>query len=211
MLKKLLLTSLIALSATIAQADTLTVNKDYNKIEVNPTSVIAEPKEGKPLLIEFFWYGCSHCYHMEPMVKKLVEERQDQIDFVRYPAVFPRWTSGAQLIFTLEQMGLSEKLHDKVFDTIQSKKINIMDDKKKRDQFLQENGVDVAEFDKIYSSFGINNKVNQAKEISLAYKLDSSPSFIINNTYQFTPGLNGSYEKTIEVINVMLDNLKEKK
>lgn len=208
MFKKILLSSILALSATVAHAQTPVVNKDYAPIEINPSQALVEPKAGKPVLIEFFWYGCPHCYHMEPLVKKLVQERKDSIEYIRYPAVFPRWVSGAKLYFTLEQMNLLDKLHDKVFDTIQKDRNNIMDNKEKRDAFLKEQGVDVAEFDKIYDSFGINTKVNQAQAISLAYKLESSPSFIINNQYVITPSLSGSYDGTIKSINLILDNLK---
>lgn len=232
MLKKLFVVSAIALSSmTVAHAGLfdfgsksqpptpvapssyagLVAGKDYQLINVDPTKTVTNPVDGKPLVIEFFWYGCPHCYHMEPMVKKMLAEHKGDITYKRYPVVFPRWDSGAKLYFTVEEMGLEEKLHDKIFYTIQSKNSNIMDDKKARDKFLQEEGIDVAKFDDVYNSFSINTKMAKAKAMVVNYKLDSSPTFVVNNTYAVNPALNGTYDNTMKTLELVIDKVKKEK
>lgn len=211
MFKKLVLVSALTLATMSVYAQSLTAGKDYTPLSIGSTQTIANPVAGKPLVIEFFWYGCPHCYHMEPMVKKMISDHKGDFTYKRYPVVFPHWESGAKLYFTLEEMGLVDKLHDKVFSTIQDKHINIMDDKVARDNFLKQEGVDVTKFDATYNSFAVSTKMNQAKAYSLAYKLDSTPTFVVNNAYEVNPGLTGSYESTIKSVNALIEQVKHKK
>jgi thiol:disulfide interchange protein DsbA len=206
-----------SLLVNIANADCLsniTAGKDYLPITIDSVKTIpmsqAEQKSNKPELIEFFWYGCPHCYHMEDLVNNLVKEHKDTINFKRYPVIFPRWESGAQLFFTIEEMGLVEKLHTKIFNTIQKEHINIMDDKVKREAFLKKEGVNVTQFNTIYDSFNIAKKMRQGKEMASNYHLASSPVFIINNKYQVDPAMAGGYEATVKNLDSILNTLTHK-
>lgn len=189
----------------------VTPQKSYNTLSIDSSKALFPPVNEKPVVIEFFWYGCTHCYHMEPLVQKMVKDRKGDFTFKRYPVVFPKWESGAQLYFTLDSLGLSDKMHEQVFETIQKKKLNIMDDKKLRDQFLKENNVDLDKFYSIYDSFSMNSKLNQARTNAVNYKIQSSPTFFINNKYEVNPSITGSYDKTISSINQLLDKEKKNK
>lgn len=211
------LTLTLAFIINTSYADCLShlkVGQDYQKIQISNNYLVKltdlEMQSKKPVLIEFFWYGCSHCYHMDDSVNKLVASHQKDIIFKRYPVNFPRWDSGAKLFFTLDEMGLENQLHTKVFDIIQKDRINIMDDKNARDKFLSSQKVDVKKFDAIYNSFGISNKMRLSQQVAENYKLNSSPVFIINNTYQVDPGLTHSYENTIKSLDVILKDLEKK-
>jgi thiol:disulfide interchange protein DsbA len=208
MFKKLLVATSLFLVTSIGYAHNMVVGKDYIPVKVDSRNVLATPTANKPLVIEFFWYGCPHCYHMEPLVKKLIADRKGDFTYKRYPVVFPHWESGAKLYFTIEAMGLVDKLHDKIFYTIQEKKLNIMDDKLLRDAFLKSEGIDVVKFNQVYNSFGVNLKMNEAKAYPISYKIDSSPTFVVNNLYEINPALTKSYVNTITSVNNLLDNIK---
>ena len=107
-------------------------------------------------------------------------------------------------------MGLEEKLHAKIFDTIHKQHINIMDNKAERDKFLKRENVDVQKFDSIYNSFGINTKMKQSSEVAKSYNLRSSPVFVIHNKYQVDPALTQSYDATLKSIDQMLRGLETK-
>ena len=212
MFKKILLTAaLLGASTSFVYAQSSEPSAtSFRAVEIAPNAALIQPQANKVTLIEFFWYGCPHCYHMEPMVHKLVEEKKDVVEFKRYPVAFPRWESGAKLYFTVEAMGLEDKLHNKIFKTIQEDRNNIMDDKDKRDAFLKAEGVDVAKFNETYESFGVNTKMGQAKEVVKNYKIDSSPAFVVNNAYLYSPGINGSYQNTIDGLRTQIDKLTKK-
>lgn len=211
-MKKMLLVFALMLSmgSVFAQTPNLVAGKDYDLVQVTSQQAVAQPKVGKPLVIEFFWYGCPHCYHMEPLVKKLIADRKGDIEFIRIHAGFPNWASGAKLSLTIKEMGLEDKLHDAIFDTIHAKHINIMDDAQKRDAFLKTQGVDVTKFNEVYNSFAIATKLNQLKATSIAYKIQSTPSFVIDNKYEVYPGLPNlqNYGDTIKMINLLIDKEK---
>ena len=74
---------------------------------------------GKVEVVEFFWYGCPHCFDLEPTLKKWLEHKPADVTFRRVPAIFRQsWVPGAQTFYTLESMGELDRMHSKVFDAI---------------------------------------------------------------------------------------------
>ncbi|HEY6280762.1 MAG TPA: thiol:disulfide interchange protein DsbA/DsbL, partial [Burkholderiales bacterium] len=64
------------------------LNKDYRL--VSPP----QPTEtgNKIEVIEFFYYGCPHCYDLEQYLKKWMSNVPKDVAFRRIPAVFnPEW------------------------------------------------------------------------------------------------------------------------
>src|SRR5438046_10597396 len=85
--------------------------------EVNPPQPI--DTKGKIEVVEFFWYGCPHCYNLEPHIEAWLKKLPPDVEFRRIPAVFnQRWAHDAAIFFTLESMGLIEKLSRPLFDAI---------------------------------------------------------------------------------------------
>src|SRR5690242_19556358 len=103
----------------------------------------AQPTEGggKVEVIEFFWYGCPHCYSLEPAVNAWAKNLPKDVVFKRVPAAVGGWVDLARMFYTLEAMGKLDELHAKVFDAIHKSNVN-MNNKKARDEWLQKNGVD---------------------------------------------------------------------
>ena len=52
---------------------------------------------------EFFWYGCPHCYDMEPYINQWAENKDPNVRFVRIPATWNALVRlHAQLYYTEE-------------------------------------------------------------------------------------------------------------
>src|SRR5436853_453725 len=78
--------------------------------QLNP----AQPTEsdGKIEVIEFFWYGCPHCYSLEPFLEAWSKKLKPDTLFRRLPAVFnARWGLDASIFYTFETLGVLEKVH----------------------------------------------------------------------------------------------------
>ena len=116
MLKKSFIAVLLAAAfATGAQAQLKYVDgTDYATL----AAPVADIKAGQ--VVEFFWYGCPHCYHMEPELQKwLANGINPALKFTRVPAVTGQWAGGAQLYYTVRQLGMDEKAMDaKIFDAV---------------------------------------------------------------------------------------------
>jgi thiol:disulfide interchange protein DsbA len=144
----------------------------------------AQPTEGggKVEVIEFFWYGCPHCYHLEPSLNAWLKNAPKDVVFKRVPAAHGGWENLATVYYTLEAMGLLEQMHSKVFDAIHKQNINL-GNKKLRDEWLAKQGVDVAKYGDVEKSFAVMTRINRAKQMSAAYRIDSVPQLVVNGKY----------------------------
>jgi thiol:disulfide interchange protein DsbA len=138
---------------------------------------------GKIEVIEFFWYGCPHCYALEPAVNAWLKTAPKDVVFKRIPA-FPSdaWGRDALMYYTLEAMGLLDTYHTKVFDAIHRDKVNFASNSK-RDEWLKANGVDPAKYAEVEKSFSVVSKVARARQLTQSYKVDSVPRIIVNGKY----------------------------
>jgi len=185
----------------------LTEGTDYTKTQILET---IKPSNGqKPVFVEFFWYGCSHCFKMKDMSATLAKKYGSKIEYIKYPVGFPNWESGAKIFFTLEELNLEDKLHDKTFDEVHLNRNNILMDKKRLDTFLTKNGVDITKFNSIYNSFSVNSKWIKSQKMVVSHSITGSPNFAVYSggyTYQTTPSLSGGYPKTIDNLDIILSS-----
>src|SRR5262244_1814218 len=73
--------------------------------------------DGRIQVLEFFWYGCIHCYNLEPTVEKWEKTLPKDVEFRRVPAIFnDRWALDARIFYSFEALGLLDKLHRPFFD-----------------------------------------------------------------------------------------------
>ena len=45
---------------------------------------------------EFFWYGCPHCYSLEPYLERWLKTKPDEVAYVRTPGVARKWIPHAR-------------------------------------------------------------------------------------------------------------------
>ena len=137
MKKILALFALLVAAPLIAAAQ----GDGFKYSELKPTQPVS--LEGKKIeVIEFFWYGCPHCYNLEPQLESWVKKLPPDVQFRRVPAVFnARWGHDAAIFYTFEAMGVLDKLHRPFFDAIHREGLRT-DNKEALSQWLQKNGVD---------------------------------------------------------------------
>lgn len=108
-------------------------------------------------IVEVFWYGCPHCYSLEPYLEKWQETKPDDVEFRRIPGVLRKnWLPHARAYFTAEILGILDKIHKPLFDAIHSENKNIMDEKELRDFFVKQ-GIKKDDFNKVYQSEEVSN------------------------------------------------------
>ena len=94
-MKKFLLgtitTAILAFSGS-AMAAQFVAGTDYTVI---PKPIKVE-RPGKIEVREFFWYGCPHCFTLEPHMQTWLKQLPKDVRFVRTPAAMnPLWEQGA--------------------------------------------------------------------------------------------------------------------
>jgi len=154
-------------------------------------------------VIEFFWYGCPHCYSFEPFLSKWAKTLPKNVEFIRQPAVFSElWGKHAKAYFTAEALGVVDKVHTDLFDAVQAKQSLETEDELAK--FFAAHGVKESDFRTNYNSFLVDAKMRQAKTMAARYGVNGVPAIIVNGKYRTNATLAGSQEKMIDVINQLI-------
>lgn len=155
---------------------------------------------------EIFWYGCGHCYALDPVLEAWDAEKADYIEFVRLPVIWgPMHRQHAKLFYTLKALGKLD-LHPKVFDAIHKEHLPLADNNEATARemhfgFLKRHGVTRAEFDAAYDSQAVADDLELAERVTLAYRVDSVPTIFVNRRYSAGVTVAGGPEQLIELIN----------
>ncbi len=191
--------ALLSLSAFAAGPDAFE-GHDYARVK-NPQPVATG---NRIEVLEFFWYRCPHCFQLEPALNTWLKTLPKDAQVRRVPAVFrPDWLPGAKLYYTLEQMNLLGRLHDKVFDAYHVENINLNDPKVLGD-WIAKQGVNRKQFESLYNSFSIQSKATQGAQLATAYAITGVPAFIIDGKYATSVSMTGSQQRLFEVLDQLI-------
>lgn len=164
--------------------------------------------QGKVEVIEFFWYGCSHCGKLEPLLKEWLKKLPADVVFKKVPAVLnENWAPGARLYYTLEAMGQLERLSDAVFDAMLNQRINLNNEKILLD-WVASKGLDKQKFAETYKSFSVDAKVRKAAEMSQEYGFGGVPALVVGGKYSPGPEL-ASYQQMLEVTDFLINRVRD--
>lgn len=186
-------------------AEDFTQGQDYVELSnPQPTST-----GDKIEVVELFWYGCSHCYSLEPYIQEWAASKPDDVEFVRMPGIASkRWVLLAKAYYTAELLGVLDKTHDALFEVIHKEKRKITDEAALQDFFIEQ-GVSAEEFKSTFNSFAVNVKVNTAREMSRRYTITGVPTLVVNGKYRTSLGMSRGSENAIKIVNYLIE--KERK
>jgi thiol:disulfide interchange protein DsbA len=191
--------AVFSLSALAAGPDAFE-GHDYTIVK-NPQPVATG---NKVEVLEFFWYRCPHCFQLEPALDTWLKKLPRDAQARRVPAVFrDDWMPGAKLYYTLEQMGVLDKLHRKVFDAYHLENINL-NDPAVLGGWIVKQGIDRKKFEGIYNSFSTQSKATQGARLATAYAITGVPTFIIDGKYATSMSMTGSEPRLFEVLDQLI-------
>ena len=198
-MKKIIVVFMLFMGLTVsACAETYVEGKDYQSIS-QPTQT-----GDKIEVLEFFWYGCPHCFAFEPRIQKWLTTKSAAAEFVRLPAVFrPSWKVHARTYYALEMMGIIEEMHTKIFSAMHNKKMKL-DTLGAMSGFLERQKVDKKKFLDTYNSFAVETKLRKAVRKLKDYNVRGVPALAVNGKYYITASSAGSYEKLIDIVNYLI-------
>lgn len=209
-MRRLVSTSLVFLAAFLATsaqaaegkgAAEFVAGKHYAVLE-EPRSTGAAKDEVE--VIEFFWYGCPHCFAVEEHVQQWLAGKPDDVRFLRVPATLSRgWILLARAYYAAEQLGITEQMHKALFETIHRQRNMLRTPDDVAAVFENVAGVSADDFRQAFQSFGTGMKLKEADALARSYPLTGVPSFVIDGKYVTTAGMAGSYEKLIEVVKML--------
>jgi len=177
--------------------------------ELNPPQQVEA--RGKVEVVEFFWYGCIHCYNLEPYIESWLKKLPPDVEFRRVPAVFnERWAYDAAIFYTLEAMGLLDKLHRPLFDAIHRNQLRT-DNQQALGEWLQKRGVDSKKFLETLRSFGVQSKTRRATQMTVAYKIDGTPAMAVQGRYTVSADQGRTQQGMLQVVDRLVDMARKQK
>ncbi len=206
MLKQLITGLIVFFAAGLTQAQP-TAGVEYRELSA------AQPADtaGKIEVIEFFWYGCPHCYNFEPVLTPWVKKLPKDVQFRRIPAIFnDEWELSARAYYTLEAIGEGERLHKPLFDAVhQDTRLKVANEAALT-EWLGKHGVDTKKFAAAYRSFSVEGKVKRAKQLTQAYKIEGVPAMAVNGKYVVMTDNIKSFEQMLAVSDYLIDQSRKK-
>jgi protein dithiol oxidoreductase (disulfide-forming) len=198
-MKKLFFIFAVLLAFGVAHADEFKEGVEYKAIEPQPTS-----SGDKVEVLEFFWYGCPHCYAFEPTLENWLKNKPANVEFTRIPAAFrPSWILHARLYYALEILGQDKKVSLEVFDYLhkQRRKLDTIDTIL---DFVSKHGIDRSEFLDTMNSFAVETRIRKSQKLQKDYAIDGVPAIAINGKYIVTGSMAGNYDNMIKVMDYLI-------
>lgn len=175
-----------------------------------PAPVTLPSADKKVEVVEFFWYGCGHCYAFEPAVEAWAKRLPPDVAFRQVPVGFAAPHQLHQkLFYALEEMGQLAGMNKRVFAAIHQQNRRLSSESEIV-AFATGNGLDGAKFSEAFKSFGVNTKVNRAKQLTEAYKIDGVPAIGVNGRFYTSGSLAGSNERALAVADFLIQRSRQK-
>jgi protein dithiol oxidoreductase (disulfide-forming) len=165
-------------------------------------------------VVEIFWYGCPHCYHLEPALNEWLKTKPADVGFIKMPAVLDlnhKWTETARIFYVAESLGVLEKIHKALFEAIHEKKRNLSTEQDFAQFFNEVAGISKEDFSKAFKSFAVDMKLRQALRLTQAYGISSVPVLIINGKYRLDSGQTEGMKNLFKAVNEILDEARKTK
>ncbi len=166
-----------------------------------PTSVPADKIE----VVEMFWYGCPHCYRLEPHLEEWLKKLPPDVQLVRIPAALnPSWALMARAYYAADMLGIRDRLHEAFFQAIheQGRRLRSEDAVVR---FVASQGFDGDKFRQAMHSLAVETRVRHATDLGKRYGVDGVPALIVNGRYRVLGRGVHSYAEMFQVVDFLID------
>ena len=171
---------------------------------------------GKIEVTEVFSYACPACYHFYPVVDQLRSSLPPnaEVDFV--PAGFrpdEDWPMFQRAYYAAQVLGIDKRTHDAMFDAVwKTGELAIADPRTNRLKvpppsiqdaaafYARAAGIKPEAFISAANSFGVDTKVRQADQIIKSYRVESTPTIVVNGKYRLDVQSAGGTAQLLELV-----------
>ena len=180
--------------------------KDYLPLD-KPAPV--ETPAGKIEVVEFFWYNCPHCNAFEPALEAWIKRAPKDVAVKRVPVAFSSAYQGQQrLYYTLEAMGLVDRLHGKVFQAIHVERKRLEAPDVIAD-WVASQGVDKTKFMEQFNSFSVASKATRASQLTAAYKVEGVPALGVAGRFYTDATLTRNMDRSLQVVDYLVGEVRK--
>jgi protein dithiol oxidoreductase (disulfide-forming) len=206
--------ALIFAFASVAHAQT-TWTEGRNYFLINPARPPAVAP-GQVEVTEVFSYGCPACNVFLPEMHKLKKALPANAVLTYIPAAFnpgEDWPMFQKAFLTAQVLGVAEQTHDAMFDAVwKTGELGVVDQATQRIKdplpsiedaarfYNRVAGVPVDKFLSTAKSFAVDTKIRVAEDAIQSYRVDRTPTLIVNGRYRLTAESAGGSDQVIELV-----------
>lgn len=191
----LLMLSVLSWGALAQQAGYRTINAETPAVE------------GAVEVLEFFWYGCGACYQFAPLIDTWKADLPEGVVFTRVPAVLnPNWRLHGQAFYTAEALGVTERMHSRIFNSIHQERRFLQSQAEIRSLFVSQ-GVNGEDFDEAWNSFAVDSQLRRAERLAREYRVRATPSMVVAGHYVSDPSTAGGLRELLQLTDRLTEQL----
>jgi thiol:disulfide interchange protein DsbA len=216
----LLILSLALPAATIAADAPYQQGLHYEKLAqpVAQTGVNAK----KIVVQEFFWFGCPHCYKLDPAITRWSQHLAPDVQFERIPNSLgrPEGELDQRAFYVASHLNIEDTIHRPLFDALVRDRETLNTPELMRDFFVKTAGIKPEAFDGLYSSFIIDGDLRRADDLAASYGIDSVPTLVVGGEYLTEPaekgfqtnlGEDALFQKMLDTVDFLVSKVREER
>ena len=152
-------------------------------------------------VLEFFWFGCPHCFAFEPSIEEWAANKPANTVFVREaPPLNKSWESHSRAFYASQILGISEKFVPAMFKAIHEERKR-MRKPSEIAELAETFGVSKKDFEATMKSFGVQTRMSRAMQLARGAGINAVPTVIVNGKYRIGSRSAGSHQGMIAAIN----------
>ena len=167
----------------------------------DPTTVLDPTKIE---VTEVFWFGCNHCYALEPYISRWKRDMPSDVTFIKSPATWNEMLkTHAMIYYTAKALGIEQQFVPAAFNTIQNERKSLTGNTELEYYFR---GFDITrdKYKSVSRSFGVKNAVNQADMRMKQWKVTGVPSLVVNGKYMVTASRSVRTDQLFDVVDFLI-------
>ena len=182
--------------------------KDYQRI--NPPVPTSDP--ARIVVMQFFSYQCPHCYKFEKPYAAWAAKLPADVKSERAAVSIGHagWVPAAQAFYALSAMKKVPAIDDAFFGAIHGQRLGLTDEAGIA-AWVAKQGIDRAEFEKMYRSFSVGLQVRRADELSRKVRLPSVPTIVIDGKYLVPIRDDGDFGDQLALVDSLIERVRRER
>ena len=173
------------------------------------SGVLGDTPKGKIEVLQFFYYGCPHCFDQQPLIEDWLSRKPADVEFRYIPALRDeKWEPLTKAFFALEKLGEVGRLHRPIYDVINFDGVPLTDETRLV-EWLVRNGVERNRFMEVYNSSEVKAKVDEARRLTALYAIRATPTLVVGGRFAVASGAAGSHYAAIRQLNQFVVQVRE--
>ena len=168
----------------------------------NPTKV-RDPS--KIEVTEVFWFGCNHCYALEPYIARWKRDIPLDVTFIKSPATWnDMLKTHARIYYTAKALGIEQQFVPAAFNTIQNEG-KMLTGNTELEYYFRGFDVEKDRYKAVSTSFGVRNAVDQADKKMKDWKVTGVPSLVVNGKYKVAASRSVRTDELFDVVDFLIE------